>query len=148
MDSLSDADMDLWHAWKVAADTVRARIVDDVARATGLSDPDFGVLTRVGEEGGGRLRQSELAASMNWHRSRLSHHLTRMEQRGLVVRSPAGAGVDVIITAAGRVAVAGARPVHAAAVRQHLVDLIPDSSRHELRQVLTSLGAPEPATTR
>jgi DNA-binding MarR family transcriptional regulator len=147
VDSLSNSDMDLWHAWRVAADTVRARIIDDVSRATGLSDPDYGVLTRVAEESRGTLRQNELAASMNWHRSRLSHHLTRMEQRGLVVRSPAGAGVEVAITAAGRAAVAEARPVHAAAVRKHLTDLIPDGSRPEFRQVLTSLGAPELPTT-
>ena len=87
-----------------------------------LSDPDFGVLTRVVELGGGRMRQNQLAESMGCHRSRLSHHLSRMEQRGLVTREPADGGVDVIATASGAEAAAAARPVHAAAVRRHLLE--------------------------
>ncbi|MEU3186271.1 MarR family transcriptional regulator [Streptomyces sp. NPDC006923] len=80
------------------------------------------MLTRVVETGGGRLRQSRLAELMGFHRSRLSHHLTRMEERGLTTREPAAGGVDVVVTDEGRRAAEKARPVHAAAVRRHLVD--------------------------
>lgn len=116
----------LWHAWKQAAETVRVRVAADVTAATGLSDPDFGVLTRVVELGGGRLRQNRLAELMGYHRSRLSHHLTRMEERGLVARETVTGGVEVIATESGRAAVARARPVHAQAVRRHLVEPLGD----------------------
>src|SRR5271155_3995529 len=103
--------MTLWTSWKRASEGVRARVAADVLAATGLSDPDFGVLTRVVEIGDGSLRQSELAQSLGWHRSRLSHHLSRMEQRGLITRQAlAEGGVEIRVTDTGRAGVAEARP--------------------------------------
>ncbi|MER7837768.1 MarR family winged helix-turn-helix transcriptional regulator [Streptomyces sp. NPDC096040] len=145
-DRLNDAEMELWHLWKQAAEAIRARVADDVSAATGLSDPDFGVLTRVAELGHGLLRQNELASSMGWHRSRLSHHLTRMEQRALVTRRPTEGGVEVLITDQGRAAVAKARPLHAAAVRRHLLDQVPRESLSALRDVLARLASRSRAT--
>ena len=118
---LGPGEMALWHAWKAAADAVLARVAAEVTAETGLSGPDFAVLTRVAELGEGRLRQNRLAASTGFHRSRLSHHLARMEERALITREPADGGVDVLITEAGRAAGGKARPVHAAAVRRHLL---------------------------
>ncbi|QYN24006.1 MarR family winged helix-turn-helix transcriptional regulator [Amycolatopsis sp. DSM 110486] len=120
MDRLAGDELEFWHAFKHAAESVRARVAEDIAAATGLSDPDFGVLTRLADHAG-RLRQNQLAESMGWHRSRLSHHLTRMEQRGLVERQPADDGVEVLLTEFGRAEAERARPVHAAAVREHLL---------------------------
>src|ERR1700691_4891812 len=100
MHELLDAgEMQLWHAWKFAADTVRARIAAGITAATGLSDADFGVLTGIADLGGGRMRQNALAESMGWHRSRLSHQLARMEQRGLLTRHRVEGGVEVRLTA-------------------------------------------------
>ena len=141
MEALTDREMQLWHAWRQAADTVRARVVADVGAVTGLSDPDFGILTRLAEAGGGTLRQNELAASMGWHRSRLSHQLTRMEQRGLVTRAAVDNGVEVSVTAAGRDAVARARPLHAEAVRRHLIDLVPAGAESDFLRTLNRLAA-------
>jgi len=126
MTELTDDEIRLWRAWKGASEAVRRRVADDIATATGLSDPDFDVLSRLIHLGEGTLRQNELAVSMDWHRSRLSHQLSRMEQRGQVVRSSAGGGVAVTITDAGRAAIDAARPVHAEAVRTHLSGLVPD----------------------
>ncbi|MFC0436921.1 MarR family winged helix-turn-helix transcriptional regulator [Kutzneria buriramensis] len=122
MEKLTDEEMALWQAWKLASETVRTHIAADITAATGLSDPDFGVLTRVVELSGGRMRQNRLAELMGYHRSRLSHHLARMEERGLISREAVGSGMEVVATAAGREAVALARPVHAAAVREHLIE--------------------------
>lgn len=138
---LDAEEMSLWHAWKLAADTVRARIAADIAAAVGLSDADFGVLTRVAELGGGRMRQNALAESMGWHRSRLSHQLTRMEQRGLVTRRGVDGGVEVQLTDIGRDYAKAARPVHAAAVRHHLIDRLSPSQRRQLRHALDALTA-------
>ncbi|GAA4189767.1 MarR family winged helix-turn-helix transcriptional regulator [Gryllotalpicola kribbensis] len=141
MKGLSDEEARIWHAWKRASDTVRARVAEEIGAATGLSDPDFGILTRLEDLGDGTLRQSELAASMGWHRSRLSHQLTRMEERGLVLRdAAAGPGVTVSLTPAGSAAVAAARPVHAEAVRRHLVSRIPSAELARLTEVLERLG--------
>ncbi len=118
---LSPAELEVWHAWKQSADQIRQRVVRDVAAVTGLSDPDYGVLSRLADLGGGQLRQQDLADSMGWDKSRLSHHLTRMQQRGLVERQPSGGAVTVRLTRAGQAVLAEAVPVHAAAVRRHLL---------------------------
>jgi DNA-binding MarR family transcriptional regulator len=139
---LDAEEMALWHAWKLAADTVRARIAEDITAAVGLSDADFGVLTRVAELGGGRMRQNALAESMGWHRSRLSHQLSRMEQRGLVTRQPADGGVEVQLTDAGHERARLARPAHAAAVRRHLINHLKPKQRRQLHHTLDALVAP------
>ncbi|MFC7497079.1 MULTISPECIES: MarR family winged helix-turn-helix transcriptional regulator [unclassified Nocardioides] len=137
---LSDDDGALWEAWRVAADAL-AQVGADVARETGLSEPDLLVLTRLHDLGRGRLRQSHLAASVGWHRSRLSHHLHRMQERGLVERAEVSGGVDVSLTTMGRAALARARPVHADAVRRHLVAALPARDRQRLRAILERLTA-------
>ncbi|QUQ65983.1 MarR family winged helix-turn-helix transcriptional regulator [Kutzneria sp. CA-103260] len=141
MDLLTEDELRFWHAWKHASETVRARVAEDISAATGLSDADFGILTRLvdlgeGSQGGGSLRQNELAASLGWHRSRLSHQLTRMEQRDLIRRDPADGGVVVTITDRGTADVAAARPVHAAAVREHLLDFVPPRQAGEIAALL------------
>jgi DNA-binding MarR family transcriptional regulator len=140
MSDLTADEAELWHLWKSAADAVRTRIGDELAAATGLSDPDFGVLSRLIDLGAGTLRQNELAASMGWHRSRLSHQLTRMEERGHVTRTAVPGGVQVAATSAGAAAIAAARPVHAAAVRAHLAALVPPAQRAEFAATLRRLG--------
>ena len=50
----------------------------------GLSMPDFEVLVHLTDSPEGRVRVSDLARLLEWERSRVSHHVTRMERRGLV----------------------------------------------------------------
>lgn len=141
MTGLSDDDRALWEAWKRATDGVRARINADVAGETGLSEIDVSVLTLILDEAGGAMRQHELASRMGWHRSRLSHHLTRMQERGLVTRTPTSpGGVELRTTTMGRAALHKARPVHAAAVRRHLVDGVPPRDRERLLGLLRMLA--------
>ena len=66
-----------------------SRVGRDIAEATGLSGPDFGVLSRLVDLGQGAMRQQVLAESMGWDKSRLSHQLTRMQEKGLVERRDA-----------------------------------------------------------
>lgn len=140
MAGLSVDDEELWSAWKRATESVHARINADVSSGTGLSEADVSVLTHLQE--GERLRQSALGSLMGWHRSRLSHHLTRMADRGLVVRTSVAGGVEVRATTMGRAALLKARPVHADAVRRHLVDGVPPRDRARLLALLRMLSEP------
>lgn len=139
MTKLSSGELALWHAWKRATETVRTRVAADIAAQTGLSDPDFGVLTRV-IDAGGRMRQNQLAESMGFHRSRLSHHLGRMRERGLIITEPASNGVDVIATDQGRTLAERALPVHAAAVRRYLIDPLDGPDLENFRSALERLA--------
>jgi DNA-binding MarR family transcriptional regulator len=119
---LSADEARIWHAWKSAGEAVMTRVVRDITAATGLSGPDFAVLTRLVDLGDGELRQQDLAEAIAWDKSRLSHQLTRMERRALVQRKPAGGkGVVVRITAAGKKTLTKARPAHARSIRRHLL---------------------------
>lgn len=112
--------VDLWSAFKRAHEIVSARVIADTAEAAGLSEPDLTILVTLAKAGGA-LRQSELAASLGWDRTRVSHQLTRMGERGLVSRERSGA-VTVTITEAGRQVGATVRPGLEAAVRRHFTD--------------------------
>jgi hypothetical protein len=46
-------------------ETVRARVAQEITNMTGLSDPDYGVLSRLDEIGNGQLRQQVLADLMH-----------------------------------------------------------------------------------
>src|SRR6478752_10106450 len=54
-----------------------------------LSLPDYDVLNALRYAPGGRMRITALAARIGWERSRLSHHVRRLEKRGLVESRPA-----------------------------------------------------------
>ena len=138
---LGDDELGLWRAWRIATEGVLGAVREDISAETGLSDPDVAVLTSVAGAGSSSMRQSELAALLDWQRSRLSHQLTRMEGRGLVTRTPAGAGVEVGLTPAGGAAAGGARPVHDRAVRAHLVSRLSGRDRRRLLAILETLGA-------
>jgi DNA-binding MarR family transcriptional regulator len=98
----------------------------DLAR-DGLSDPDYDVLSTLSEAEGHRWRVNAFARRLLWTQSRLSHHLSRMEKRGLVAREDCagdGRGAFVVLTEAGRRALEEAAPNHVASVRAHFIDLL------------------------
>src|SRR5258707_6694762 len=51
---------------------------------SGMSLPDYDVLTGLSVAEGGRMSITVLAAQIGWERSRVSHHVRRMSARGLV----------------------------------------------------------------
>ncbi|MGT2427413.1 MarR family winged helix-turn-helix transcriptional regulator [Amnibacterium kyonggiense] len=127
-DALTEEEMRRWVAWKRAADSVWDAVVAAIGAATGLSAPDFSVLTRVAEEGGGSLRQQRLADELGWERSRLSRQLERMEQRGLISRSGSRTEWLVELTPDGAAAARHARAAHADAVRATLLRAAPEDA--------------------
>lgn len=114
-----------WRAYTRMRVQLQARLTRELARHSGLSDPDYAVLVHLSEAPEGRLRAFQLGEALQWEKSRLSHQLTRMGKRGLVERQDCdsdGRGSYVVITSEGRAAIAAAAPAHVADVRRHLVD--------------------------
>ncbi|CAG6397498.1 MarR family transcriptional regulator [Actinacidiphila cocklensis] len=129
--------VDLWSAFKRAHEIVRSRVIADAAEAAGLSEPDLTILVNL-NKAGGSLRQSELAASLAWDRTRISHQLTRMSKRQLVTRERAG-GVVVTLTDAGRQAITAVHPGLDAAVRRHFTDKLSAQEIETLSSALRRL---------
>ena len=142
MGGLSDDELAVWHAVKSLGSTVVRRIGVDIAAATGLSSADYGVISRLADLGDGRLGQHVLTESMQLTKGAMSHQLTRMAERGLITRDKSAAGVTVVLTAHGRDQLARARPVHATAVREHLLARLSDEERTVLVRVAGRLEEP------
>src|SRR3954471_22504478 len=101
-----------------------------LARESGLSGADYRVLVPLSESPDGLLRARDLGAEIGWDRSRLSHHLSRMEKRGLIARedcAEGALGLMVRLTKAGRRTIEGAAPGHAEAVRRYFFDQLSNS---------------------
>ena len=128
INKVNEDEMRIWNMWKGSFKRIFGRVVKELSEHTGLSEGDFGILDRLIQFGDGKLRQQQLADSMNWDKSRLSHHLTRMEKRGLVKRGALDAdrGVQVIITSAGKAALDDALPIVSMAIRKYFLDQLTD----------------------
>jgi DNA-binding MarR family transcriptional regulator len=127
-----------WRAWLAMAERVRAQVAHDLLADSGLSDADYLVLVHLSEAEDRRIRMQELAARLNWSKSRLSHQLTRMQTRGLVEREgcPSDArGAFAVLSAGGLAAIEGAAPKHVASVRRHLIDLLDQKQLADLGDI-------------
>jgi len=126
---LNEREMRAWIGYRRMHLLLDLRLARDLMTSSGLSGPDYDVLSNLSEADGRRMRLSELAAHMRWSKSRLSHHITRMQQRGLVAREDCaddGRGSMLTLTPKGLHAILDAAPGHVASVREHMIDLMTD----------------------
>jgi DNA-binding MarR family transcriptional regulator len=115
----------LWRRWLRLNAELPGVLHRELQADAGLSLSDFEVLVKLTDTPGGRVRVTDLAHELNWERSRVSHHVTRMQRRGLVERSECrddGRGAWVVLTEQGRSAIERAAPGHAATVRRLIFD--------------------------
>ncbi|MEY2444356.1 MAG: hypothetical protein QOE00_936, partial [Ilumatobacteraceae bacterium] len=112
---LNERQARVWQAYLHLNQHLYAVLEDQLTRDAGLSGADYKVLVPLSDAPGGVLRARELCTEIGWDRSRLSHHVSRMEKRGLVVREECAddaRGLMVRLTDAGRKAIEGAAPQH------------------------------------
>ena len=115
----------LWQGYLHLNQDLIAVLEQQLARESGLSGADYRVLVPLSEAPGGLVRARDLGGEIGWDRSRLSHHLSRMEKRGLVIREECAEdarGLMVRLTKAGRRAIEEAAPGQAEAVRRYFFD--------------------------
>lgn len=116
----------MWRAYLTMRRDLDA-VLDRQLTEAGLSDADYQLLVPLSESPGSELRARDLGREVGWDRSRLSHQIRRMQQRGLIGRRecPTDArGTMIRLTPAGRAAVEAAAPGHVEAVRRYFVDLL------------------------
>ncbi len=116
---LTDAEQRAWRNWIAVSAQLPTVLHRQLQRDSGLSLQDFEVLVNLTETAGQRARVADLATTLQWERSRLSHHIKRMESRGLVVREECvedGRGAYVVLTETGLTAIESAAPGHARTV--------------------------------
>lgn len=130
--------------WRSLIDTTAElrRILGAELQESNLSPADYEVLLALSEADGRRLRSSDLASAIDWERSRLSHHLGRMERRGLIRRDDCATdsrGAEVSLTESGAAAFRRASAPHLRAIKKHFVDALTPEQLEALADVLQSL---------
>jgi DNA-binding MarR family transcriptional regulator len=125
--SPTSAELRTWREFIETVEALSWRLASRLQSESSLSQGDYQVLLALSEADGHRMRSSELAAVIGWERSRLSHHLGRMEKRGLVSRDPCaadGRGAEVVLAAHGSDCFRRATIPHLRAVRELFIDAL------------------------
>ncbi len=136
-----------WREFIETFDALRSELSARLQRDFGLSAGDYAVLLALSEADGQRLRPSAIADAIGWERSRLSHHLGRMERRGLVRREQCpddNRGAEVVLDAAGRTAFDRAALPHLRDVRALFVDALTPQQLEAAGEIAAALRARVP----
>ena len=114
-----------WRAWLYSSQLLNDRLDRELTRETGISHAYYEILVQLSETPERQMRMSELADRCLSSRSRLSHAVSRLEERGWVRRQVCaedGRGLLAVLTDEGFAALEAAAPIHVEGVRTHLFD--------------------------
>jgi DNA-binding MarR family transcriptional regulator len=124
---LSDPQAAAWANYQRMRLRLAERLNRDLAHKTGLSEADFEILSALTESPNESVRALALRCGLEWEKSRLSHQLRRMEERGLITREECAEdnrGSVIRVTDAGRKRAAEARLHYEQAVRRYVTDVL------------------------
>jgi DNA-binding MarR family transcriptional regulator len=148
---LDESEARAWRSFQRMQMRLLARLVKDLGAHSGLSYQDYAVLVALTDQPAGGMRLFQLGHELGWEKSRISHQVTRMAQRGLVEKHTCGTdkrGATVIVTEAGRHEISAAAPSHLRAVRRLFVDRLTPAQLENLTDlaetVLAALAEEEP----
>lgn len=134
---LSLDEQNAWRSWLAAHLLLTEALDREIKAEHGITLADYEILVRLSEAPDRAVRMSDLARLTMASRSRLSHQVARMEDKGWVQRRECetdGRGTLATLTEAGWELLVRAAPSHVASVRRHLVDVL-------TAEELTSAGA-------
>ncbi|MET0843577.1 MAG: MarR family winged helix-turn-helix transcriptional regulator [Mycetocola sp.] len=151
---LSEDEQHTWRSVLRMHTQLTAALAQALKTDSDMSISDYEVLAILSEAPDGVLRARELRCELQWEKSRLAHHIRRMEQRGYVRRDACAddARAPLIgLTDTGLAAIRAAAPAHVARVRELFFSaLTPTQTRHmreaadAVLQDLTRHGHPPP----
>jgi DNA-binding MarR family transcriptional regulator len=85
--SPTSKELAIWRRYVETGEALNQQLAARMKLEADISVGDYTVLLALSEADGHSLRSSALAEVIGWDRSRLSHHVKRMEERNLIVRS-------------------------------------------------------------
>jgi len=138
---LTERELAVWRSLLDTTDELRRLLSAELQRVE-LSPGDYAVLLALTEAPDSTLRSSEVADAIGWERSRLSHHLGRMEKRGLIRREAAAGdnrGAEAVLTDEGRDALRRSSVPHFHAIRELFLDALTPAQLAAARDVAETL---------
>lgn len=132
----------IWRGYVETSEDIRQAMAAGLQTTSGISPGDYAVLLALSEADERRLRSSALAEGVGWERSRLSHHLGRMESRGLISRKKSGndsRGAVVELTDEGARTFRASSAPHLRLIRQLFIDTLSPEDLEALGRVVEKL---------
>jgi len=122
---LAPYEQQVWRAYLDVTRLLNERLNRQLTEDSSMSLAEYEILVQLSEHPERAMRMSELAVKAVNSRSRLTHTVARMEDRGLVKRTPCaddGRGVLCTLTDEGFQTIVDAAPGHVEEVRSALFD--------------------------
>jgi DNA-binding MarR family transcriptional regulator len=147
---LSASEQQAWRAYLEATTLLFDALDRQLQRDAGIPHAYYEILVRLSEAECRSMRMSELADATRSSRSRLSHAVARLEERGWLKRVDCATdkrGQVAVLTEAGFAALEDAAPGHVEAVRALVIDRLTAEQITQLEQIgkaiVSALETPE-----
>jgi DNA-binding MarR family transcriptional regulator len=135
---LDDDEQATWRAFLASSRLLADRLDRELQAGAGMPHAYYEILVRLSEAPDRAMRMSDLAERCHSSRSRLSHAVSRLEERGWVRRDTVPAdrrGAVAVLTDAGLAALEAAAPIHVEGVRRHLFDQLDPAQLEALAEI-------------
>lgn len=122
----SARELEVWRAFYTMRRHLEAKLERRLQADAGISSADYEILIALHQEPTKRLRAGRIGDIIGWEKSRVSHQISRMEQRDLLTREECGddaRGVWIVLSEEGSRAVRAALVDRTAAVREYFFDV-------------------------
>ncbi len=139
---LSASEQKAWRAYLEATRLLFDALDRQLQRDAGIPHAYYEILVRLSEAECRSMRMSELADATRSSRSRLSHAVARLEERGWLERVDCATdkrGQVAVLSDAGYAALVDAAPGHVEAVRKHMIDQLSAEQISQLEQIGASI---------
>jgi DNA-binding MarR family transcriptional regulator len=141
--TLKPAEMRAWRAFLDAQASLMRRLGADLVKNEDITLAEYDVLVQLNFAADGRLRMSELSDRVRLSPSGLTRLVDRLVQGGLVKRGRCASdrrGSFAILTAAGKVRLRRASPVHLQGIREHFSKHLSPAQLEAVADALEPLG--------
>ena len=138
---LTSREQQAWRSYLTVTRLVSENVESQLAREADIPHAYYEILVMLSEAPDRRLRMRDLAEVSLSSKSRLSHAVARLQERGWIRRVPSeldGRSQIAELTDDGFAALAAAAPGHVAEVRRVLIDAL---TPEQLRQLDEIAGA-------
>jgi DNA-binding MarR family transcriptional regulator len=139
---LNASEQRAWRAFLRAAQQLQAQLDRELEREAGMPFAYFQILVMLSEAPDRTMRMSDLAERTWSSRSRLSHAMDRLEERGWVLRTSCPSdkrGAYAVLTDAGFAVLAAAAPKHLESVRRHVFDRLTPEQVQQLAAISSQI---------
>ena len=135
---LSEDEQVAWRAYMLATQLLDEALDRQLQRDSGMPHTYYGILVALSEAPDHTLRMGELARTLRYSQSRMTHAITSLERNGWVVRQPCPTdrrSLLAAITPSGMTALETAAPGHVTEVRARMFDRLTPAQIVQLKDI-------------